>query len=69
MPIISMNSWCHRIFPIQETCLLTEKNIKVVVSKLVQEYLGNEQDRLDGPIKVILLSVYASLYKLLELTS
>ncbi|KAG1355292.1 hypothetical protein COCNU_07G014040 [Cocos nucifera] len=43
--------WCHRIFPIQETCLLTEKNVKVVVSKLVQEYLGNEQDRLDGPIK------------------
>lgn len=44
-------TWCHRIFPIQETCLLTEKDLKVVVSKLVQEYLSNEQDRLDGPIK------------------
>ncbi|XP_008805048.2 uncharacterized protein LOC103718148 [Phoenix dactylifera] len=43
--------WCHRIFPIQETCLLTEKNLKVVISKLVQEYLSNKQDRLDGLFK------------------
>ncbi|XP_020247324.1 uncharacterized protein LOC109825044 isoform X2 [Asparagus officinalis] len=43
--------WCNRIFPIQETCVLTEKNLQTVVSKLVQEYLGKEQESLERPIK------------------
>lgn len=50
--IISFNSWCNRIFPIQETCVLSKKNLEVVVSKLVQEYLGTEQENLERPIKV-----------------
>lgn len=43
--------WCNRIFPIQETCTLTEKNLQIVVSKLVQEYLGEGQENLERPIK------------------
>uniref|UniRef100_A0A1D1ZBW7 THUMP domain-containing protein 1 n=1 Tax=Anthurium amnicola TaxID=1678845 RepID=A0A1D1ZBW7_9ARAE len=43
--------WCHRIFPIQETCILNENNLSVVVSKLVQYYLVNEHNELKRPVK------------------
>lgn len=43
--------WCHRIFPIQETCILIEKDLKLVVSKLTREFLGSDQEKLEKPIK------------------
>ncbi|URD84087.1 hypothetical protein MUK42_02767 [Musa troglodytarum] len=43
--------WCHRIFPIQETCVLEEKDLQLVVSKLMQEYLGKDQEKLERTIK------------------
>ncbi|XP_064989121.1 uncharacterized protein LOC103970148 isoform X1 [Musa acuminata AAA Group] len=43
--------WCHRIFPIQETCVLEEKDLQLVVSKLMREYLGKDQEKLERTIK------------------
>ncbi|THU54935.1 hypothetical protein C4D60_Mb11t01300 [Musa balbisiana] len=43
--------WCHRIFPIQETCVLEEKDLQLVVSKLMREYLGKDQEKLEQTIK------------------
>ncbi|OAY71968.1 uncharacterized protein LOC109707662 [Ananas comosus] len=43
--------WCNRIFPIQETCLLLEKELEVVVSKLFREFLGDGEEKLDKPIR------------------
>ncbi|PQP95397.1 uncharacterized protein Pyn_27258 [Prunus yedoensis var. nudiflora] len=42
--------WCHRIFPIQATCSLNEKELHEVVSKLVLQFLNNNQ-KLARPIK------------------
>lgn len=36
-------NWCHRIFPIQATCILDEENLRRVVSKLVQQFVDNQQ--------------------------
>ncbi|KAJ3680404.1 hypothetical protein LUZ60_016682 [Juncus effusus] len=44
--------WCNRIFPIQETCVLSENELNSVVSKLFKEYFTNIKNNLDGqPIK------------------
>ncbi|KAM0945215.1 putative THUMP domain-containing protein [Dioscorea sansibarensis] len=43
--------WCNRIFPIQETCILTEENLRAVVSKLFKEYLSSKQVKLETSIK------------------
>ncbi|XP_042493285.1 uncharacterized protein LOC122072911 isoform X2 [Macadamia integrifolia] len=43
--------WCHRIFPIQATCALNEKDLRIVVSKLVQQFLNDKQKKLEKPIK------------------
>ncbi|XP_072984292.1 uncharacterized protein [Typha latifolia] len=43
--------WCHRIFPIQETCILLEENLQLVVANLFKEFLGDDKDKLDKPIK------------------
>ncbi|KAI3921134.1 hypothetical protein MKX01_036113 [Papaver californicum] len=43
--------WCHRIFPIQATCLLKEEDLRTVVSKLVQEFVGCEQNKFEKPLK------------------
>ncbi|KAI3946164.1 hypothetical protein MKW98_008757 [Papaver atlanticum] len=43
--------WCHRIFPIQATCLLKEEDLRTVVSKLVQEFVGREQNKFEKPLK------------------
>ncbi|KAH7692102.1 THUMP domain-containing proteins protein [Dioscorea alata] len=43
--------WCNRIFPIQETCILTEENLNAVVSKLFKEYLSNKQVTPETSIK------------------
>ncbi|KAJ3706835.1 hypothetical protein LUZ61_010540 [Rhynchospora tenuis] len=42
--------WCHRVFPIQETCVLSEKELDRVVSKLFREYL-EKGDNLSELIK------------------
>ncbi|KAJ0963880.1 hypothetical protein J5N97_029002 [Dioscorea zingiberensis] len=43
--------WCHRIFPIQETCILNEDDLRIVVSKLFKEYLANKEDKHETSIK------------------
>ncbi|GMY18072.1 hypothetical protein FCV25MIE_13311 [Fagus crenata] len=35
--------WCHRIFPIQATCSLNEKELQTVVSKLVLQFMNEKQ--------------------------
>ncbi|XP_077246984.1 uncharacterized protein LOC143886756 isoform X2 [Tasmannia lanceolata] len=47
--------WCHRILPIQVTCSLKEKDLRPVVSKLVQQYLDDERHKLERPIKLVVL--------------
>ncbi|KAG0488485.1 hypothetical protein HPP92_007296 [Vanilla planifolia] len=43
--------WCHRIFPIQATCCLTEKDLQAVVNKLVLQYLSSHRDQTKSSIK------------------
>ncbi|MCL7031575.1 hypothetical protein MKW94_018775 [Papaver nudicaule] len=43
--------WCHRIFPIQATCLLKEDDLRTVVSKLVQEFVSCDQNKFEKPLK------------------
>ncbi|KAF5795377.1 putative THUMP domain-containing protein [Helianthus annuus] len=43
--------WCHRILPIQTTCVLHEKELGTLVSKLVADFLNNEGKELARPVK------------------
>ncbi|KAI4357336.1 hypothetical protein L6164_001292 [Bauhinia variegata] len=43
--------WCHRIFPIQATCRLNEKELHAVVSMLVKKFVTDKQDQLGRPLK------------------
>ncbi|CAN7134526.1 unnamed protein product [Brassica rapa subsp. narinosa] len=43
--------WCHRIFPVQATCALTEKELQGTVSKLVQRFVDDKQNTLSTPVK------------------
>ncbi|KAF7145300.1 hypothetical protein RHSIM_Rhsim04G0169300 [Rhododendron simsii] len=43
--------WCHRIFPIQETCCLNEKDLRATVSKLVLQFVNDKQNKLARPVK------------------
>lgn len=43
--------WCHRIFPVQATCALTEKELQETVSKLVQRFVDDKQNTLSTPVK------------------
>lgn len=43
--------WCHRIFPIQATCVLKEKELQATVSKLVLQFVNDEQNKLSRPVK------------------
>nr|XP_043613106.1 uncharacterized protein LOC122585074 [Erigeron canadensis] len=43
--------WCHRILPIQTTCVLQEKELCALVSKLVADFMKNEGKELARPIK------------------
>lgn len=45
-------SWCHRIFPIQATCCLKEKELQEVVSALVKKFVADKQNQLGRPLKV-----------------
>ncbi|CAH2038493.1 unnamed protein product [Thlaspi arvense] len=43
--------WCHRIFPVQATCGLTEKELRETVSKLVQRFVDDKHNTLSKPVK------------------
>ncbi|RWR90507.1 hypothetical protein CKAN_01960400 [Cinnamomum micranthum f. kanehirae] len=43
--------WCHRILPIQATCCLKEKDLQVTVSRLVRQYLDDERNKVERPIR------------------
>lgn len=43
--------WCHRIFPIQATCSLKEKELQTVVSKLVLQFMNDKQHETVRPVK------------------
>ncbi|BAT93696.1 hypothetical protein VIGAN_08022300 [Vigna angularis var. angularis] len=47
----SLLVWCHRIFPIQATCSLNEKELQEVVSMLVKKFVAAKQDKLQRPLK------------------
>ncbi|QCE08695.1 uncharacterized protein LOC114192553 [Vigna unguiculata] len=47
----SLLAWCHRIFPIQATCSLNEKELQEVVSMLVKNFVAAKQDKLQRPLK------------------
>lgn len=49
------SSWCHRIFPIQATCCLNEKDLRATVSKLVLQFVNDKQNKLARPVKVYLI--------------
>lgn len=44
--------WCHRIFPIQKTCCLDEKEIQVAVTKLVNQFITDNRNTVSRPVKV-----------------
>lgn len=44
--------WCYRIFPIQATCTLNEKELSTVVSKLVIRFVNDEGNKLMRPTKL-----------------
>ncbi|KAJ1436289.1 THUMP domain [Sesbania bispinosa] len=48
---VSLPVWCHRIFPIQATCGLKEKELQEVVSMLVKKFLAAKQDKFERPLK------------------
>ncbi|XP_031132367.1 uncharacterized protein LOC116033950 isoform X3 [Ipomoea triloba] len=48
---LNMPRWCHRIFPIQGTCVLDEKELRTLVSKLVSEFMIDNQNKLGQPVK------------------
>lgn len=43
--------WCHRIFPIQATCQLNEKEVTAAVSKLVLKFVDDKSNKLSRPLK------------------
>ncbi|GAB2282459.1 hypothetical protein Dimus_017002 [Dionaea muscipula] len=43
--------WCHRIFPIQATCILNEKELGAIVLDLVLQFLHNRSNGLSRPVK------------------
>lgn len=48
---VSLPAWCHRIFPIQATCSLNEKELQEVVSMLVKKFVADKQNKLERPLK------------------
>ncbi|KAM6546674.1 hypothetical protein CsatB_027410 [Cannabis sativa] len=47
----SSPEWCRRIFPIQATCSLNEKELHTLVSKLVLDFVSDKQKKLAKPLK------------------
>ncbi|KAK7390822.1 hypothetical protein VNO78_18921 [Psophocarpus tetragonolobus] len=48
---VTLPVWCHRIFPIQATCSLNEKELQEVVSMLVKKFVAAKLDKLEQPLK------------------
>ncbi|KAK7270190.1 hypothetical protein RIF29_23150 [Crotalaria pallida] len=48
---LKLPAWCHRIFPIQATCGLNEKELEEVVTMLVKKFVADKQDKLERPLK------------------
>ncbi|CAN1829235.1 hypothetical protein LINPERHAP1_LOCUS32427 [Linum perenne] len=44
-------TWCHRIFPIEATCCLNEKDLHATVRKLVLGYVHDKQIKPPQPLK------------------
>ncbi|CAN6239626.1 unnamed protein product [Urochloa humidicola] len=42
--------WCHRIFPVQETCVLSENDLHATVSKLFLDFSRSKNNQ-DEPVK------------------
>lgn len=49
--ILKPPQWCHRIFPVQATCSLNENDLRMVVSKLVLQFVSDTQNGLSRPVK------------------
>lgn len=47
----TMPRWCNRIFPIQGTCVLDEKELPSIVSKLVNGFMIDNRNKLGQPVK------------------
>ncbi|KAG9144996.1 hypothetical protein Leryth_017445, partial [Lithospermum erythrorhizon] len=43
--------WCHRIFPIQATCSLKEREVHTVVSRLVKQFVSDNKSELSKSVK------------------
>ncbi|GAB2230066.1 hypothetical protein Droror1_Dr00014322 [Drosera rotundifolia] len=43
--------WCHRIFPIQATCVLNEKELSGIVADLVLQFVNSKKHELSTPAK------------------
>ncbi|KAK9749803.1 hypothetical protein RND81_02G151500 [Saponaria officinalis] len=43
--------WCHRIFPIQATCRLSEKEVSTTVLTLVRKFVDDKANVLSKPLK------------------
>ncbi|KAK7842545.1 pentatricopeptide repeat-containing protein [Quercus suber] len=56
-------SWCRRIFPIQETCSLNEKEPQTVVSKLVFQFMNDNQHKVSHPVKFMYTTAFDVLGK------
>ncbi|XP_059278681.1 uncharacterized protein LOC132032902 isoform X2 [Lycium ferocissimum] len=49
--ILKSPLWCNRILPIQGTCRLDEKELKKIVTKLVDQFMKNRQKETGNSIK------------------
>ncbi|XP_015165671.1 uncharacterized protein [Solanum tuberosum] len=49
--ILKSPLWCNRILPIQGTCCLDEKELKKIVTKLVEQFMNNRQKETGNTVK------------------
>ncbi|XP_055819140.1 uncharacterized protein LOC129887920 isoform X2 [Solanum dulcamara] len=49
--ILKSPLWCNRILPIQGTCCLDEKELKKIVTKLVEQFMNNRQKETGSTVK------------------
>lgn len=49
--ILKSPLWCNRILPIQGTCCLDEKELKKIVTRLVEQFMNNRQKETGDAVK------------------
>ncbi|MCD7454423.1 hypothetical protein HAX54_024822 [Datura stramonium] len=49
--ILKSPLWCNRILPIQGTCCLDEKELKKIVTNLVEQFMNNKQKETGKTVK------------------